>query len=96
MVKYELLNLFYVYDVLEFYFDKEIMNIYYIKYYNMYIINLNVVLEGYVELVDKSVEELVVNLNEVLEVICIVVCNNGGGYVNYIFFWIILFLNGGG
>lgn len=41
-------------------------------------------------------EDLIVNLDSVLESICIVVCNNGGGYVNYSLFWEIIGFNGGG
>lgn len=93
---YELFKLFYIYDVLELNFDKEIMEIYYIKYYNIYVIKLNEVVVGYFEFVSKFVEELVVNLDSVFEDICGVVCNYGGGYVNYILFWFIFSLNGGG
>lgn len=93
---YEFLELFYVYDVLELYIDKEIMIIYYMKYYNIYVINLNKVVEGNIVFVNKLVEEFVVDFDFVFENICIVVCNNGGGYVNYKLFWIFLFLNGGG
>lgn len=93
---YILLELLYVYDVLEFYIDVEIMYLYYDKYYNIYVINLNVVIEKYLELGEKFVENLILDMNVIFEDICIVVCNNGGGYVNYIFFWEIMVLNVGG
>lgn len=53
---YVLLFLFYVYDVLELYIDVLIMEIYYSKYYQIYVNNLNVVLEGmfYVEQLVES------------------------------------------
>ena len=67
MAKHELPNLPYAYDALEPHFDKETMNIHHTKHHNTYITNLNVALEGHAELADKSVEELVANLNEVLK-----------------------------
>lgn len=65
MAKHELPNLPYAYDALEPHFDKETMNIHHTKHHNTYITNLNAALEGHAELADKSVEELVANLNEV-------------------------------
>ncbi|PFE19439.1 superoxide dismutase [Mn] [Bacillus cereus] len=96
MAKHELPNLPYAYDALEPHFDKETMNIHHTKHHNTYITNLNAALEGHAELADKSVEELVANLNEVPEAIRTAVRNNGGGHVNHTFFWTILSPNGGG
>lgn len=96
MAKHELPNLPYAYDALEPHFDKETMNIHHTKHHNTYITNLNAALEGHAELADKSVEELVVNLNEVPEAIRTAVRNNGGGHANHTFFWTILSPNGGG
>ncbi|MEN1934788.1 superoxide dismutase [Mn] [Paenibacillus sp. 102] len=96
MAKHELPNLPYAYDALEPHFDKETMNIHHTKHHNTYVTNLNAALEGHAELADKSVEELVTNLNEVPEAIRTAVRNNGGGHVNHTFFWTILSPNGGG
>ncbi|PHG68680.1 superoxide dismutase [Mn] [Bacillus toyonensis] len=96
MAKHELPNLPYAYDALEPHFDKETMNIHHTKHHNTYITNLNAALEGHAELADKSVEELVANLNEVPEAIRTAVRNNGGGHANHTFFWKILSPNGGG
>ncbi|MDM5235972.1 superoxide dismutase [Bacillus cereus] len=96
MAKHELPNLPYAYDALEPHFDKETMNIHHTKHHNTYITNLNAALEGHAELADKSVEELVTNLNEVPEAIRTAVRNNGGGHANHTFFWTILSPNGGG
>ncbi|PFK04785.1 superoxide dismutase [Bacillus cereus] len=96
MAKNELPNLPYAYDALEPHFDKETMNIHHTKHHNTYITNLNAALEGHAELADKSVEELVANLNEVPEAIRTAVRNNGGGHANHTFFWTILSPNGGG
>ncbi|MCU4987495.1 superoxide dismutase [Mn] [Bacillus cereus] len=96
MAKHELPNLPYAYDALEPHFDKETMNIHHTKHHNTYITNLNAALEGHAELADKSVEELVANLDEVPEAIRTAVRNNGGGHANHTFFWTILSPNGGG
>lgn len=96
MAKHELPNLPYAYDALEPHFDKETMNIHHTKHHNTYITNLNAALEGHAKLADKSVEELVTNLNEVPEAIRTAVRNNGGGHANHTFFWTILSPNGGG
>lgn len=96
MAKHELPNLPYAYDALEPHFDKETMNIHHTKHHNTYITNLNAALEGHAELADKSVEELVANLNEVPEAIRTAVRNNGGGHANHTFFWTILSPDGGG
>lgn len=96
MAKHELPNLPYAYDALEPHFDKETMNIHHTKHHNTYVTNLNAALEGHAELADKSVEELVANLNEVPEAIRTAVRNNGGGHANHAFFWTILSPNGGG
>ncbi|AEA17953.1 MULTISPECIES: superoxide dismutase [Mn] [Bacillus] len=96
MAKHELPNLPYAYDALEPHLDKETMNIHHTKHHNTYITNLNAALEGHAELADKSVEELVANLNEVPEAIRTAVRNNGGGHANHTFFWTILSPNGGG
>ncbi|PEI92115.1 superoxide dismutase [Bacillus pseudomycoides] len=96
MAKHELSNLPYAYDALEPHFDKETMNIHHTKHHNTYVTNLNAALEGHAELADKSVEELVANLNEVPEAIRTAVRNNGGGHANHTFFWTILSPNGGG
>ena len=96
MAKHELPNLPYAYDALEPHFDKETMNIHHTKHHNTYITNLNAALEGHAELADKSVEELVANLNEVPEALRTAVRNNGGGHANHTFFWTILSPNGGG
>lgn len=36
---------------------------------------------------------MIVNLDKVLEVMRMLVCNNGGGYFNYLLFWEILLFN---
>ncbi|MFC0270013.1 superoxide dismutase [Metabacillus herbersteinensis] len=93
---YELPQLPYAYDALEPHIDKETMNIHHTKHHNTYITNVNAALAGHDELLSKSVEELVSNLDAVPEAARTAVRNNGGGHANHSLFWTILSPNGGG
>lgn len=64
---FELPQLPYAYDALEPHIDKETMNIHHTKHHNTYVTNLNNALEGNEELLSKSVEEVVSNLDAVPE-----------------------------
>ncbi|MGE7605524.1 superoxide dismutase SodA [Peribacillus frigoritolerans] len=93
---FELPQLPYAYDALEPHIDKETMNIHHTKHHNTYVTNLNNALEGNQELLSKSVEEIVANLEAVPEAVRTAVRNNGGGHANHTLFWEILSPNGGG
>ncbi|MGE7759246.1 superoxide dismutase SodA [Peribacillus sp. NPDC097895] len=93
---FELPQLPYAYDALEPHIDKETMNIHHTKHHNTYVTNLNNALEGNQELLSKSVEEIVANLDAVPEAVRTAVRNNGGGHANHTLFWEILSPNGGG
>ena len=93
---YKLPELPYAYDALEPHFDKETMNIHHTKHHNTYVTNLNNALEGNEELLSKSVEELIANLDAVPEDSRTAVRNNGGGHANHSLFWELLSPNGGG
>ncbi|MDF2857649.1 MAG: superoxide dismutase [Neobacillus sp.] len=93
---FELPQLPYAYDALEPHIDKETMNIHHTKHHNAYVTNLNNALEGNEELLSKSVEEVVANLDAVPEAVRTAVRNNGGGHANHALFWQILSPNGGG
>lgn len=67
MAKFELPELPYAYDALEPSIDKETMNIHHTKHHNTYVTKLNDALEGHEDLQNKSVDELVRDLNEVLK-----------------------------
>ncbi|WP_147212814.1 superoxide dismutase, partial [Oceanobacillus sojae] len=94
--KFELPELPYAYDALEPTIDKETMNIHHTKHHNTYVTKLNDALDGHEDLQNKSVEELVSDLNAVPEDIRTAVRNNGGGHANHSFFWKTLSPNGGG
>ncbi|MFC4320788.1 superoxide dismutase [Litchfieldia salsa] len=92
---YELPQLPYAYDALEPHIDKETMNIHHTKHHNTYISNVNAALEGS-ELLNKSVEELISDLDAVPAEKRTAVRNNAGGHANHSLFWTILSPNGGG
>lgn len=96
MSKFELPELPYAYDALEPSIDKETMNIHHTKHHNTYVTNLNAALEGHSDLQNKSIEELISDLDAIPEDIRTAVRNNGGGHANHSLFWKILSPNGGG
>ncbi|GAA0445709.1 MAG: superoxide dismutase [Bacillota bacterium] len=96
MAKFELPELPYAYDALEPTIDKETMNIHHTKHHNTYVTKLNGALEGHADLQNKSVEELISNLDAVPESARTAVRNNGGGHANHSLFWKVLSPNGGG
>lgn len=89
-MKYILSKLHYSYDALEPYIDAKTLEIHYSKHHQAYIDKLNLALEKHPELQDKSVEELLQNINSIPEDIRIAVKNNAGGHANHTFFWEIL------
>lgn len=93
---FELPQLPYAYEALEPHIDKETMNIHHSKHHNAYVTNLNNALAGNEELLSKSVEEVIANLDAVPEAARAAVRNNGGGHANHTLFWQILSPNGGG
>ncbi|WNS74309.1 superoxide dismutase [Bacillus sp. DTU_2020_1000418_1_SI_GHA_SEK_038] len=93
---FELPQLPYAYDALEPNIDKETMNIHHTKHHNTYVTNLNNALEGNEELLSKSVEEVIANLDAVPEAARTAVRNNGGGHANHSLFWQVISPNGGG
>ncbi|KIY22334.1 MULTISPECIES: superoxide dismutase [Mesobacillus] len=93
---FELPQLPYAYDALEPHIDKETMNIHHTKHHNTYVTNLNNALEGNEELLSKSVEEVISNLDAVPEAARTAVRNNGGGHANHSLFWQVISPNGGG
>lgn len=93
---FELPQLPYAYDALEPNIDKETMNIHHTKHHNTYVTNLNNALEGNEELLSKTVEEVIANLDAVPEAARTAVRNNGGGHANHSLFWQIISPNGGG
>ncbi|GAA0443241.1 superoxide dismutase SodA [Lentibacillus halophilus] len=96
MAPFELPELPYAYDALEPTIDKETMNIHHTKHHNTYVTKLNAALEGKSDLQQKSLNDLIGNLDAVPEDIRTAVRNNGGGHANHSLFWKVMSPNGGG
>lgn len=93
---YQTPELPYDYSALEPHIDETTMRIHHDKHHSGYVNKLNAALEGHDDLANKSVEELVSNLDAVPENIRTAVRNNGGGHANHSLFWEVLSPNGGG
>tara|TARA_B100001559_G_scaffold65766_1_gene53237 strand:- start:2778 stop:3380 length:603 start_codon:yes stop_codon:yes gene_type:complete len=87
---FELPKLQYSYDALEPYIDAKTMEIHHSKHHQTYITNLNKALESYPELFEKSLEDLLANLDQIPESIRVAVRNGGGGHYNHTLFWQII------
>ena len=93
---HELPVLTYDYNSLEPYVDAKTMEIHHSKHHQGYVNNLNAALENYPELQNKTVEELLSDINSIPEDIRNAVRNNGGGHANHSLFWPCMSSNGGG
>ncbi|MEM9411822.1 MAG: superoxide dismutase [Planctomycetota bacterium] len=91
---YSLPELPYGYDALEPHIDAKTMEIHHSKHHNGYVTKVNAALEG--TGIEKSVEDLVSDLNSVPEDKRQAVRNNGGGHANHSLFWSIMSGDGGG
>ncbi|NJH97873.1 superoxide dismutase [Staphylococcus agnetis] len=83
---FELPKLPYGYDALEPHIDKETMEIHHSKHHNTYVTKLNDAVKG-TELENKSIEELIANVDQLPEDKKTAVRNNGGGHFNHSLFW---------
>lgn len=88
-MSHELPKLPYEYDSLEPFIDEQTMKIHHDKHHQGYVDKLNKALEDS-DLKEKSVQELMSDLDSVPEEIKTAVTNNGGGHINHTFFWEIL------
>ncbi|WP_276356692.1 superoxide dismutase [Cohnella caldifontis] len=93
---HQLPELPYAKDALEPHIDAMTMEIHHGRHHNTYVTNLNKALESAPELANKSVEDLISDLNAVPESIRTAVRNNGGGHANHSLFWVTISPNGGG
>lgn len=86
----------YAFDALEPHIDARTMEIHHDKHHAAYVNNLNAALEKAPELQQKTLDELMADLNAVPEAIRGAVRNNGGGHWNHSLFWRIMGPDGGG
>jgi Fe-Mn family superoxide dismutase len=83
-------------NALEPHIDETTMMIHHDRHHNTYVTNLNAALDKHSELHDKTLTDLISNLNSVPEDIRTAVRNNGGGHANHSFFWETIGPNAGG
>jgi Fe-Mn family superoxide dismutase len=89
-MSYQLPDLGYSYDALEPHIDARTMEIHHSKHHNAYVTKTNGALEGHPELADKSIEDLISNLDAVPADIKTAIRNNGGGHANHSLFWKVI------
>jgi len=86
---FELPELPYAPDALEPYIDSQTMQIHHDKHHNAYLTKLNDAIAG-TEWENKSINEILANLDAIPEAQRTTVRNNGGGYANHNLFWEIM------
>lgn len=92
---FELPALPYAFNALEPFIDAETMEIHHDRHHAAYVTNLNKALENEAKLASVSIEELLMNINDVPEGIRTAVKNNGGGHANHSMFWKTMKVNNG-
>jgi len=85
----------YDYNALEPHIDEQTMRLHHDKHHQAYVDNANKALEG-TEWADRSVEQVLANLEILPEDIQTAVRNNAGGHANHTLFWEIMSPDGGG
>ena len=93
---FELPDLPYDYDALEPHIDAQTMRIHHDKHHAGYTRKLNNALEGYDDLQERSIEELLAGLDTLPTDVQTPVRQNGGGFYNHRLFWDIMSPDGGG
>lgn len=89
-MKYKLPELPYPYNSLEPNIDAETLKIHHTKHHQGYVNKLNAALEKHPELQESSLEDLLINLEDIPEDIQTSVRNNGGGHYAHTMFWSIM------
>jgi superoxide dismutase, Fe-Mn family len=92
---YEVPDLPYDKNALEPHIDAETMELHHDKHHQAYVDKLNAAVEGS-DLEDKTIGDLIANLNDVPEDKRTAVRNQGGGHLNHTLFWESMSPEGGG
>lgn len=90
MTEHKLPELGYAYDALEPHIDEGTMKIHHSKHHKAYVDKLNAAIKDHKDLMEKSLEDLIKNIENIPEPVRTAVRNNGGGHLNHSFFWSIL------
>ncbi len=86
----------YAYNALEPHIDEKTMKFHHDKHHGTYVKNLNAAVNKYPQLKNKTVEQLLTNLDKLPKDIQITVRNNGGGHFNHLMYWQIMGPKAGG
>ena len=86
----------YAYNALEPYISAETMTFHHDKHHAGYVRNLNRAIANEPSLQEKSIEEILNDMDAVPEAIRTAVRNNGGGHANHAMFWESMSPDGGG
>jgi Fe-Mn family superoxide dismutase len=93
---FKLPDLGYDYDALGRYISKDIMQLHHDKHHQTYVDKLNAALDTQPTVKDKTLDDMLGNLESVPEAIRTAVRNHGGGHYNHSLFWEWMSPNGGG
>ena len=85
----------YAFDALEPIIDAQTMQLHHDKHHQVYVDNLNNALKDHPEFHNRSLEQILQNINEVPEAVRTAVRNHGGGHYNHSMFWQIMKRNDG-
>ena len=86
----------YDFAALEPHIDAKTMEIHHGKHHQTYVNNLNAAIEKAPELANKSLDDLIRNVNKAPESVRTAIRNNGGGHWNHSMFWQIMAPKAGG
>lgn len=89
-------DLNYEYDALGQYISKDIMQLHHSKHHQVYVDKLNAAIDKAPELKQKSLDDLLSNIENLPESVRIAVQNHGGGHYNHSLFWEWMSPSGGG
>ena len=93
---FKLPDLDYKYDALGKYISSDIMELHHSRHHQTYVDKLNEAVTKAPELNDKTVEELISNLDSAPESVRTAIRNHGGGHYNHTNFWKWMSPEGGG
>jgi Fe-Mn family superoxide dismutase len=87
---FKLEPLLYSYDALEPYIDAKTMEIHYTKHHQGYVDNLNAAVQAWPELQNKTLHDLLVDVQNLPISVKTAVQNHGGGHYNHTLFWLMM------
>ena len=93
---YTLPGLGYDYDALGKYISKDIMQLHHDKHHQTYVDKLNAALDTEPSLKDRSLDDLLSNLESLPDSVRTAIRNHGGGHYNHSLFWQWMSPTGGG